>query len=56
MQFVKLAGRALISEEGEAPEGLALDGGELLSCDLASIHVEIIPRFYPNNTPHDNQT
>ena len=29
-QFVKLAGRALISEDGEALEGLALDGVELL--------------------------
>ncbi|XHA14928.1 hypothetical protein ACE15K_16175 [Citrobacter farmeri] len=30
MQFVKLAGKALISEEGEVLEGLALDGVELL--------------------------
>lgn len=29
-QFVKLAGRALISEDGEALEGPALDGVELL--------------------------
>ena len=29
-QFVKLAGRALISEGGEALEGQALDGAELL--------------------------
>lgn len=30
IQFVKLVGRALISEDGEALEGLALDGVELL--------------------------
>lgn len=32
MQFVKLAGRALISEDGEAIEGSALEEVEVIGC------------------------